>query len=159
FNLPRISHVESNAIVRPVAAERLSERWFLRTVSLAVSDQQLIGDVVQRATIARLPAGARQVGIRIGVPEVQSERCVGEEARKSAAMDVVVGKPVPENMGSPNAAAVVLELVIALRSFLRCIGAGPGRQVRHQRIEGNREVSEGFAATADCISNLVLKLQ
>ncbi len=80
-----------------------------------------------------------------------------EEAGKSSTLDVVIAETKAQDVLSNHLAAVILDLVIALRRRLRSQQVRPHR--KRSDVDRYRIVRERQSASAHRIQNPVLKLQ
>src|SRR5208282_2058133 len=142
--LPRVADIQSEAVVRTKTASRETERRLGGRKSLAVA-----GNGQRDGVSRRICAGKRRVPIH--------RRIDFEEAGKPATLNVVVADAKADDMRAPHFAAVVLELVVALRRALR------RQQVRSDGegadVHANGVVGERSTCSAGSIDNLILELQ
>src|ERR1019366_7276956 len=147
-DLPGITDVEPDAIVRPQASCREAQRGFLSGVALAVADDGLVHVFVRRIRVHR-PIGPDRAAHRVpdslttcidGSTAIHVRRS-SEEAGIPAALNVVPAGAESDDVLAPRLAAVVLQLVIRLRRALR------GQKVRAYRkaavVDANRIICEG----------------
>src|SRR5437660_12292701 len=104
LNLPGITDVPLNSVIRSQAAGRQSESRLLRRKSLAVAHDHSLHRVIERIWIC---ASRRLDG-----------RAQSQELCEPAALDMVIAKSVTQDMRTEQLAAVVLDLVVALVSLL-----------------------------------------
>jgi hypothetical protein len=163
FDFPGIAKVCADPVVRAKSAERKSESRLRCRKDVPVRKKEFISPVVQGTIHPRLTkaqrVGRREVADeRLWTLEVNRKRGKREELCKSTALDVVVGITVPDYVRAPDLAAVILELMVALRRGLRSVRTWSSRKPVSE-LEANREIREGKVASVNRIQKLILELQ